>query len=40
LWWMDFYLPSRFIRHKKSEKVMNNEKAKKTCRRGNQPQKG
>lgn len=29
LWWMDFYLPSRFTRHKKSEKVTNNEKAKK-----------
>ena len=29
LWWMDFYLPSRFTRHKNSEKVTNNEKATK-----------
>ena len=29
LWWMDFYLPSRYTRHKKSEKVTNNEKAEK-----------
>ena len=29
LWWGDFYLPSRFTRHKKSEKVTNNEKVEK-----------
>lgn len=29
LWWIDFHEPSRFTRHKKSEKVTNNENAKK-----------
>jgi len=29
LWWIDFHEPSRFTRHKESEKVTNNKKAEK-----------
>ncbi len=29
LWWGDFYLPSRYTKHKKPEKVTNNEKVEK-----------
>ena len=29
LWWIDFHEPSRFTKHKKPEKVTNNENAKK-----------